>query len=93
MRVIEFLDKSAVSYQVSEHLSAFTAQQMAAAEHEGRLTSRSASGAGVRRRFRGRRREGSLTGRKCATILSTRVPGLRTCLRIDHRDRGVVSGR
>ena len=34
MRVIEFLDKSAVSYQVSEHLSAFTAQQMAAAEHE-----------------------------------------------------------
>ena len=34
MRVIEFLDKSAVPYQVSEHPPAFTAQQMAAVEHE-----------------------------------------------------------
>ncbi len=34
MRVIEFLDESAVSYQVSEHPPAFTAQQMAALEHE-----------------------------------------------------------
>lgn len=34
MRVIEFLDKSAVRYEVSEHAPAFTAQQMAAAEHE-----------------------------------------------------------
>ena len=34
MRVIEFLDKSAVRYEVSEHPPAFTAQQMAAAEHE-----------------------------------------------------------
>ncbi|UCC99347.1 MAG: YbaK/EbsC family protein [Phycisphaerales bacterium] len=34
MRVIEFLDKSAVHYEVSEHPPAFTAQQMAAAEHE-----------------------------------------------------------
>ena len=30
MRVTEFLDKSAVSYQVTEHPLAFTAQQMAA---------------------------------------------------------------
>ena len=34
MRVIEFLDKSAVHYEVSEHPPAFSAQQMAAAEHE-----------------------------------------------------------
>ncbi len=34
MRVIEFLDKSAVPYQVSEHPPAFTAQQMATVEHE-----------------------------------------------------------
>jgi Ala-tRNA(Pro) deacylase len=34
MRVIELLDKSAVRYEVTEHLPAFTAQQMAAAEHE-----------------------------------------------------------
>lgn len=34
MRVIEFLDKSTVRYEVSEHAPAFTAQQMAAAEHE-----------------------------------------------------------
>ncbi|MHC4425412.1 MAG: aminoacyl-tRNA deacylase [Planctomycetota bacterium] len=34
MRVIELLDKSAVRYEVSEHPPAFTAQQMAAAEHE-----------------------------------------------------------
>ena len=34
MRVIEFLDKSAVPYQVSEYPPAFTAQQMAAVEHE-----------------------------------------------------------
>jgi len=34
MRVIEFLDDSAVSYEVTEHLPAFTAQQIAAAEHE-----------------------------------------------------------
>jgi len=34
MRVTEFLDKSAVSYEVSEHPPAFTAQQMAAVEHE-----------------------------------------------------------
>ncbi len=34
MRVIEFLDKSAVRYEVSEHPPAFTAQQMAAVEHE-----------------------------------------------------------
>ncbi len=34
MRVIEFLDKSAVRYEVSEHPPAFSAQQMAAAEHE-----------------------------------------------------------
>ena len=34
MRVIEFLDKSAVHYEVREHPPAFTAQQMAAVEHE-----------------------------------------------------------
>lgn len=34
MRVIEFLDKEAVRYDLSEHPPAFTAQQMAAAEHE-----------------------------------------------------------
>jgi Ala-tRNA(Pro) deacylase len=34
MRVTEFLDKSGVSYKVSEHPAVFTAQQMAAVEHE-----------------------------------------------------------
>ena len=34
MRVIEFLDKSGVKYEVTEHEPAFTAQQMAAVEHE-----------------------------------------------------------
>jgi len=34
MRVIELLDKSAVRYEVTEHPPAFTAQQIAAAEHE-----------------------------------------------------------
>jgi Ala-tRNA(Pro) deacylase len=34
MRVIEFLDKSAVDYEITEHPPAFTAQQMAAVEHE-----------------------------------------------------------
>jgi Ala-tRNA(Pro) deacylase len=34
MRVIEFLDKSAVHYELSEHPPAFTAQRMAAVEHE-----------------------------------------------------------
>jgi len=34
MRVIEFLDKEAVRYDLSEHPPTFTAQQMAAAEHE-----------------------------------------------------------
>ena len=34
MGVIEFLEKSGVSYEVSEHPPAFTAQQMAAVEHE-----------------------------------------------------------
>lgn len=34
MRVIEFLDKSGVSYEVTEHQPTFTAQRMAAAEHE-----------------------------------------------------------
>ena len=34
MQVTEFLDKSAVHYDVSEHPPTFTAQQMAAAEHE-----------------------------------------------------------
>ena len=34
MRVIELLDKSAVRYEITEHPPTFTAQQMAAAEHE-----------------------------------------------------------
>ena len=34
MGVIEFLDKSGVKYEVTEHKPAFTAQQMAAEEHE-----------------------------------------------------------
>lgn len=34
MRVTEFLDQSAVPYRVSEHPPTFTAQQMAAVEHE-----------------------------------------------------------
>ena len=34
MRVAEFLDKSGVKYEVREHEPAFTAQQMAAVEHE-----------------------------------------------------------
>jgi Ala-tRNA(Pro) deacylase len=34
MRVIDFLKKSGVKYEVSEHDEAFTAQQMAAVEHE-----------------------------------------------------------
>ena len=34
MRVIEFLDKSEVKYELTEHKPAFTAQSMAAVEHE-----------------------------------------------------------
>jgi len=34
MRVTEFLDDSSVSYEVVEHKPVFTAQQMAALEHE-----------------------------------------------------------
>jgi Ala-tRNA(Pro) deacylase len=34
MQVTEFLDKSGVNYEVSEHKPAFTAQRMAAVEHE-----------------------------------------------------------
>jgi Ala-tRNA(Pro) deacylase len=34
MRVIEFLNKSGVNYEVSEHKPTFTAQRMAAVEHE-----------------------------------------------------------
>lgn len=34
MRVIEFLDKEAVRYELSEHPPTFTAQEMAAVEHE-----------------------------------------------------------
>jgi Ala-tRNA(Pro) deacylase len=34
MQVIEFLDKSGVNYEVTEHKPAFTAQRMAAVEHE-----------------------------------------------------------
>ena len=34
MRVIDFLDKSGVSYEITEHRAAFTAQSMAAEEHE-----------------------------------------------------------
>jgi len=34
MRVTEFLDKSKVKYELTKHGSAFTAQNLAAAEHE-----------------------------------------------------------
>jgi Ala-tRNA(Pro) deacylase len=34
MRVTEYLDKSAIPYEVTEHPPTFTAQQMAAVEHE-----------------------------------------------------------
>lgn len=34
MRVIEFLDKEGVSYELTEHKPSFTAQHMAAEEHE-----------------------------------------------------------
>ena len=34
MRVIEFLDKSGVNYKITEHRPSFTAQHMAAEEHE-----------------------------------------------------------
>jgi len=34
MRVIDFLDKEGASYEVTEHKPAFTAQHMAAEEHE-----------------------------------------------------------
>ena len=34
MRVTEFLNKSKVKYKVSEHHPTFTAQHMAAEEHE-----------------------------------------------------------
>ena len=34
MRLMEFLDKSGVKYEITEHRSAFTAQQVAAEEHE-----------------------------------------------------------
>ncbi|MHC4748188.1 MAG: aminoacyl-tRNA deacylase [Planctomycetota bacterium] len=34
MRVIKFLDKAKVKYKVTKHQSAFTAQHMAAEEHE-----------------------------------------------------------
>jgi Ala-tRNA(Pro) deacylase len=34
MRVIEFLDESGIKYEVTEHKPAFTAQHMAAEEHE-----------------------------------------------------------
>lgn len=34
MQVIEFLDKSGVNYELTKHEPAFTAQQIAAAEHE-----------------------------------------------------------
>jgi len=34
MRVIEFLDESAVRYEVTKHPPVFTAQQIAAVEHE-----------------------------------------------------------
>lgn len=34
MQITEFLDKSAVNYEVSEHTPTFTAQEMAAEEHE-----------------------------------------------------------
>ena len=34
MQVMQFLDKSSVNYELTEHLPTFTAQRMAAAEHE-----------------------------------------------------------
>lgn len=34
MTVIEFLDKSGVNYEITEHKPTFTAQRMAAVEHE-----------------------------------------------------------
>jgi len=34
MRVIEFLDKAGVKYKITKHKSTFTAQHMAAEEHE-----------------------------------------------------------
>jgi Ala-tRNA(Pro) deacylase len=34
MRVIDFLDKSGAKYEITEHKPAFTAQHIAAAEHE-----------------------------------------------------------
>lgn len=34
MRVIELLDKSSINYEVTEHPPVFTAQEMAAVEHE-----------------------------------------------------------
>ena len=34
MRVIEFLDQSAIRYEITEHQPTFSAQTMAAAEHE-----------------------------------------------------------
>ncbi|MHC4759634.1 MAG: aminoacyl-tRNA deacylase [Planctomycetota bacterium] len=34
MRVLDFLDKSGVKYEVTEHKPAFTAQHVAAVEHE-----------------------------------------------------------
>ena len=34
MRITDFLDQSGVSYEVTEHQSVFTAQQVAAVEHE-----------------------------------------------------------
>lgn len=34
MGIIDFLDKSGVEYQISEHRPTFTAQRMAAVEHE-----------------------------------------------------------
>ncbi len=34
MRIIDFLDKSGISYEITEHRPAFTAQSMAAEEHE-----------------------------------------------------------
>ncbi len=34
MRVLEFLDKSGIGYEITEHRPTFTAQRMAAVEHE-----------------------------------------------------------
>ncbi len=34
MKVMDFLDKSKVNYEITEHTSTFTAQHMAAVEHE-----------------------------------------------------------